>query len=508
MSKKIILSVFLTYQVAWGYVCPKPVDSKKVVLFIGLNKAPKEISSAAEAACQRGESFKTIPTESEMVNSDKLFNSYVKANDAFFDCQVQKLPSECVSLEKAVEKAHGNYTAYQKVIGVTPERIKKEISTLADQNKAVSSLIASGHDGGGTFGGGDIAGTFTREDLASALKNAYQTKPNLLQQLGSVYMWGCYTMGPSEVSAWKEDFPQLKVTAGFYDKAPLAHIESSWTILKDLMLQEQKLYNSNDDQTLLKNINAVRNINNTYVALNVQNKCGSKYYYNTVGSKYSQLPSAKKGNHFINFGDVPNCQETAPEREKVRVELIKYFYGSKSLPGNTSESDLRDMYGMLRAQENCINQRHIMNPDRVLLLIFQNAVNANFENNNLELLKNAQKDFDQLLSLAELNLKKNPADKKALQLKKYLDENKAKFFSSDFQFRSRKEINDMIHFIEGITHQQLTQSTHIPAVKLNNLKRLKKGMDLYLFNLSPECMDTVDWHSITPGRKPEQKCKF
>lgn len=508
MIKKIFLSFFFISNSAYSYVCNKPFDPHKTILFIGLNKAPLEIDSAAKAACDRGEGFKLLPTEAEIKQSTAGFDAYKKANSDFFDCQINKMPSQCTSLGAAVDKAQENYSLYHKKIELSPERLKKEMALLAQQNVAITSLVVSGHDGGGAFGGGDYPGSFNKEDLIGAIKDSYKNKKTLLNQLSSVYMWGCYTMGPSEVSAWQQQLPELKIAAGFYDKAPLAAVKASSSILGDLLAKEKSLKSSSDDMALKKLISSVPSINQNYIALYTKNQCSTKYYYNTKGSKYSDLELTKKGNHFINFNDRPNCAATQNEREKVRVDLMRYFNGTKEIPGNTAESDLRDMYALLRVQASCINANHVTNPDRVLMMIFQRDVNANFEDNNLKLISDASKDLSQLEKLTEETYKKNPKDPNTLALRKYLKDNKSKFFDNSFQFRSRMEIREMIHFIEGLKDRNLTSSARIPEAQTKNLNRLKKGMEIYLYNLAPNCMDSLEWHERIPGRKPAQKCQF
>ena len=190
-----------------------------------------------------------------------------------------------------------------------------------------------------------------------------------------------------------------------------------------------------------------------------------------------------------------------------RLDLIKYFYGPKEIPGNTSKSELRDMYGLLRVQANCINTNHIMNPDRVLMMIFQGNVNANFEDNNLKLISDASQELALLEKTTEEAYKKNPKDPNTLKLKKYLKDNRSKFFDNNFQFKSRVEIREMIHFMEGLKDQNSSSSTPLREAQTRNLSRLKRGMEIYLFNLNPNCMDALEWHERL-GRKPAQKCKF
>src|SRR5690606_4236248 len=99
---------------AQGGNCPISKDS--VVLFLDANDSPREIEKAREAACARGE----------------------------------------------------------RLVVVEPDNLKSGIKQLADQNTPISSLIASGHDGGGSFYG--LNGDMSKTQIIAALQEGYRGK--------------------------------------------------------------------------------------------------------------------------------------------------------------------------------------------------------------------------------------------------------------------------------------------------------------------------------------------
>src|SRR5690606_31470840 len=96
------------------------ITKSSVVFFIDANDSKREIEYARQAACQRGE----------------------------------------------------------RIVVAKPNEIDSKMQELADQNKAISSLIASGHDGGGSFYGAD--GRMTKSSIVRSLKTAYENKSELL----------------------------------------------------------------------------------------------------------------------------------------------------------------------------------------------------------------------------------------------------------------------------------------------------------------------------------------
>ena len=207
--KNILLFFFIfifSKNIQDEYKCQHKIDTDKVVLFVDTNSSPSEVSGAAKAACLRGE--------------------------AFF-----KLPKQGDSIE--------------------PESLNKEFIKLASQKKSIVSMIVSGHNGGGHFHG--IQGYIGKDEIIKSLKESYKNQPDLLNNLQSVYMWGCWSMGPSEVEIWKKELPSIKLAAGFIDMGPLNTTQASHTVLNGLLVKEKALILEADEKKLKRTIGSIEN---------------------------------------------------------------------------------------------------------------------------------------------------------------------------------------------------------------------------------------------------------
>lgn len=90
MTKYLILVALLCYSVQ-SFACNRSIDNQSVILFVDANNSPREIESARSAACERGENL----------------------------------------------------------VVVDPDDYEVRVNQLARSGVAITSLIASGHDGGG-----------------------------------------------------------------------------------------------------------------------------------------------------------------------------------------------------------------------------------------------------------------------------------------------------------------------------------------------------------------------
>src|SRR5690606_25008037 len=117
--------------------------------------------------------------------------------------------------------------------------LKKNLIDLAKNGTAITSLIVSGHDGGGSVHG-DMSG-IDKSEILSSLSEAYGNNKKLLDQLQSLLLWGCYTSTPAEVLSWKEGLPGLKLISGFHGRGPGNDKQAAHTLLKDFLIKEKRL---------------------------------------------------------------------------------------------------------------------------------------------------------------------------------------------------------------------------------------------------------------------------
>jgi hypothetical protein len=451
------------------FKCNKSVDPKRVVLFVDTNDSPKEIEGAAKAACERGESFRKFPDKTRK--------------------ELDEIPWD------------------SKHDLVSPSTLNREVASLAKQDIAVTSMVVSGHDGGGRVHGDH--GEVDKYAVISAMKKAYKGKKHLLNEMKSVFMWGCWSMGPSEVEVWKKELPNLKLTAGFMDMGPLNTTEASHSVLNGLLVKEKSLIAEADAKKLKRAIQGIPNINVTLASVYTEAACGDMMYYKTEGDNEEDPdvtrdnPLFARGTHFVDYNESFDCKAMAKGIEEKRKELLKYYYGQVPLPEDKPGSPIREIYSFLRHAAKCLPPNHILNADRIFLLRFYNEVKQNFAKTFDHEITYANKEYVGLNSL----LKNGPKNADRTALMKYMAKHKGKYFNpryANLKGKSRKEIQDMISYLDGLVKQPYARDPRNEGY-FGGLKRLRNAMDKYLFQLDPKCMNFMEWHEVT-DRPPYPLC--
>lgn len=515
--KKIVLTflfVSTSFNLYSQYKCQVSVDPKKVVLFLDTNLGHKEVEEAAKAACSRGETFKMIPSwEYDKSIPTKLQEINTLKSNYNAKCDYKNETSECKTIKANIEtkkKEHKN-----KI--VSSELLNKTLSNFATNNIAVTSIIASGHDGGGSIHGAWEKGVgdaqIDKTEIVIGLKTAYKNKPNLLNQFHSVYMWGCWTMGPGEVSYWKESLPSLKMAGGFFDMGPLAETLASRTVLHDLLIKEKKITNTQDKNLIKSSISSVENINQTYASVYVQTSCGKDYlYYNTKGVNnheglnISNNPKFTPGNHFVEFDKTFNCNNVKDDLDNSLKQFMKYYNGELPIPKDTSNGELRKIYSFSRSNSHCIKTGSMLDGDRILMMVFFENVKKNFANVFSSTITAANQEFN---SLNNFLGKYNPKGLPMKNFKDYFMANKSKYFeptAENLATKSRKDIKNMISFLTGLTNQSIVKTDKKFHQNVDQLIHLKNAMETYLYQLDPACMDFLEWHEYESDHKPIARC--
>lgn len=507
MKKLAIVSLAFISTSAMAYQCNRTVNANKVVLFVDVNLSSGEAESAARAACERGETFKSIPDRTtaksfatRKADIDAKWEAYFKCDD-----KPNYNAAECEKKGKEVQALSNTYDYEVEKKGITEFSVTAELSSLAKKNIAVSSVVISGHDGGGSIHG--AFGGIDKNQMIEALKTAYKGKPNLLNQLNSVFMWGCWTMGPSEVSVWRESLPSIKMLGGFFDMGPLATTAASQTVIHDLLVKEKKITESSEKNAVKNMINSVENINSTYAAVYAESNCGqSLYYYNTKGQPGTENKNLTPGNHFVDFDHTFDCKKMAGEIEKNRQAFMPYYNGTTPIPTNTSSSPLRNIYAFVRTNSQCLKPNSVLNGDRILMMVFSEGVKKNFATVFEDNIKKAETEFKKLDSFLA---KYKPKGMPMKNFKDYFQKGKEKYFSptaENLKNKDRKEIKAMISYLEGMVNQGIVKTDKAFAKNVEAIKKLKNNMENYLYQMNPECMDALEWHEFVPGHVPYAQC--
>ena len=444
MKNKIVLFSLLAFITSVAEAaCNRPVNPNRVVLLLDTNFAKSEYDAAEKAACERGEGFVAIP---------------------------------------------GGYGKK-----VSPAFVKIVMNDFAKRNVAISSLIVSGHDGGGYTMGPN--GYIKKEDLINIMKQSYASKPFLLKQLHTVLMWGCYSATPDEVLDWKTMLPDLKVVGGFFGSAPASANPIDASILHDLLVKSDHLSSITDSNRLRSALMGVTKFGQTTASLYVRPDCEPD------GVLYSQTGA---GNKFSRLKDALQC--TAAERKKLEFYssvVQRYFSGNEDIPGWTDKGPLRDAYSYARQLEHCLQDgEFFLNPDRVGHLLFWDGIRQNFMEN---FRKEMQAGQDAYNSLSMTN-PRTPNQKNFAELLKAAKSSIGKTDIVNLYNLKRDQIALNLSRLSPLLNHPALREDRDLAAKVAPLRQAWKLANAYLYRLEPKCMDFLPWHEHHNGRAPQARC--
>lgn len=494
--------------------CSGKVDPNKIVLFVDTNASFMEAESAKKAACARGETFEMIPASLEQ--SKKMGQAHIalvhalkKVNNS--NCWGSNPTATCKDLLQQVSKMEKERNLLKNSLPkLSPKSMDAKIKALAGSNKAIQSVVFSGHDGGGSIHG-ELGGV-DKTDFFKSMNTSYAKKPALLKEFRSALMWGCFTSTPQEVAEWKANFPGLKIMAGFYGIGPSNTRASSSDIMEDLLKKEDKIISKDQSHEVKAMLTQLQSIQNTNPGIYAMTECGKDYYYYKDNS----------AGQFGAFSQFATCDSID---QYGKLELFnKYYGGEVDIPVATQGTELRSLYNFVRQNAQCFNAIHPLDGDHVGNLLFFNGVKANFGNVFSNVTQAAQvelKGLGQELNLQmqshELNIIDsvfgNETKEKHLAeistFKAHLATVQKNFFfptTANLKAKSRGEILKNIALMDPLIKNSLVKNSPVIKKKMVNLIKLQQKMQDYLHQLKPACMDFLDWHEAVPNHTPAPKC--
>lgn len=508
MSKYSLAFLLFLYSLQLYATCAPSRNDEAIVMF-DTNISYSEVLGAEEAACRRGQKLIILPAglkkhkEIGKINSDLNYINTLSSKHCPNSSRCQEITKQHFDLSNKLFKSKRETKQVEH-----PRALFKE---LAKDNIKIKSIIMSGHDGGGTFGG--ALGRLSKHDIMGAYNEAYQSKPELKNELNSVYLWGCYTATLSETKSWKNGIPSLKLVAGFHGTGPSIGKDATRDYLQDLLLKEQEIFEEENEGELKKLLNGLKNINYTLAGIYLE-ACNEVEYY-LSREKKSQQEGGGVDRSFARVDEI-GCEGKKFTEDYAKYEAIyqKYFNGQTPLPENTSSGELRDIYNFTRANQSCISQKHPfspMIPDHVGLLLFFNGVKENFSDVFKETIAAAQMELETLPSelrdtidhdlgfMGWLYQSSKNNVRKALgkeeQLKD-LQKRKSSFWlptAHNLEKASRRDLIDNLSAMDKfLSHPSFDLENMSKRVK--NVATLKKHMEKYLYELDSLCMNMLAWH--------------
>lgn len=443
------------------------LTAKADILFFDFNGAPEEKAAAERAANARGEKMIVIPNTStaEMnkfnASSSELSKVYWTLQST--GCFNEKPPSACEGIRQKHNDLEAKIIAHQKKYNIDSDSVQKVVNDLAKNGTQVSSIVISGHDGNGDFGG-----TYGMMSSLEFAKMA-QDNPKVFENMRGLMLWGCYTATPGEVELnWKKAFPNVELIAGYDGRAPLANSPSSSKYLEDVLKKEKTLAKIKDRSELEKQFKGLQDISNVHGAL-----CAGDLYASRKGVLDMVILKEM-------------CKSMPLEKWNERVSCYKTGQmGCEDVPKDTSHGELRQIYNEVQAHTHCNefagnSGRQTPNADEIIRLIYFGNVKDNLNKNHR----------DEIASLNEILSKLGASN--GLSLK-------------DLDKLSRA---DLIKSLQNIDNFLTERSKAIDPLQDPHLaellaaKSLTNGIALTLSDIQPRC-SPFRWVEPNEGGKSD-----
>ncbi|MDP7321226.1 MAG: hypothetical protein QF441_11485 [Bacteriovoracaceae bacterium] len=274
-----------------------------------------------------------------------------------------------------------------------------------DQSKAYellkktpfSTLIVSGHNGGGAISGDN--GYISPSEIQTAVAD----NPFVKDNMQTLMLLGCNTSNPGKINTWRNIFPNLRILAGYDGTAPEQDKPAGISYIKEVLRHKDHLYRLADEKKLER---AVRNFEHIYylqagLYINKIN-CRDE---DTTETEYIFRPTLDDTSQRFTQLNLKECDARIQQfQEELYPRYLAYFDGELAHPTEESAEELRHIYNFLQQFEHCSEgsiSRSMPDANTALMLRFWREAQHNISTYFKEELKAL---FDQVESLKKDNL--------------------------------------------------------------------------------------------------------
>lgn len=360
--KKLLLLLTLIPFYSWGQACTTPVNSKDVVIFIDTNTAEPELVEARRGACESGRRFVVIPKNTE--EHGRYTVPWLRAHrqeEAICKSGTFEACSEAKAKAKQLKR---DYDQFKRNTDFNLQaELNRELGDIKSSGGKVSTLIVSGHDGGGFFG--SMKGDIHRVTLGNMME-----ENGLADGVESVILAGCFTAVKEEVNQWRSPFPNLKAIYGYDGYAPLADRPAGHQYIRSALKNDKRLRSSASIAQLNQRISTLLPaVANLSAAAFVTLDCNEEAY----------MASERGGRRFASYdsGASPECQAGRNELTRISRIVHRYYEGTEEPPRDSNV--LRADYSRVRSLQHCFEELGIaMDAQTVFNIRFYYANVENF----------------------------------------------------------------------------------------------------------------------------------
>lgn len=482
--------------VAQAQPCNRPQDPKKVVLMISFHDGSEEEKGARQAACARGETLVVVPKASAEAQRIRSQYDAIMRRAAPLEAQYER----CNGNSTCEERLQAQYEQIEAQARPLQERLETmkpdyegQLSAFLESSRAngakVSSLIVSGHDGGGHYYG-DYGETDISEISAMVAENQ-----GAFADTSTLLLMGCWTAPPDQVEQYRAIFPKMRVLGGFVGSAPASTRIAAGTYVSGLLRGERNLPRQANRASVQAMINSVQHLNMVTSGVYVNPVCDEEgrspaYYFVSPANSTDEIPNGMRPG--LNNYDTGSNSSLACMRlfggEGVRGTfdwnaVTQFFQGNVEPDGN---AQLRSLYSTIRNNQSCLNEEGITSPftgDQVLFLRFFQDTKKNFEKYFRNDLETMYQTLDGLVAASV-----DPAVKTAYEQHKKLK-------GKDLLSLTRSQTLQQISALQGV-YDRLYQNRQEPTPQDDQVRRTFQNIDKHLYRL--KCMNAT-WHEYAEG---------
>lgn len=505
----IYLFIFSTSQI-YSFECNKKVDEKRVVFYMAYHGAGVELEAAEKGACERGEKFVSYPDKvflklySQKSKELKVgfYQDKFRALDTnYLNCSKQK-NVDCSRILSERNKYASLYSNSQNSLYKWNQQNSSNLSgkkalealvkNLKSTGGSLTSIILSGHDGGGIYYGSDYEDSISKNNIFEIAKN----NPEQFSKLNSAILMGCWSAVPNEIEEWKNHLPQLKLISGFAGSAPSSERSSSGSFIFDSLKLSDRIIHSKSSVESKSIIDSFQDFDriNSGIYFDLRKKdCpatmgNNQYYYVSKANSrraVSDYYDDNKKYEGVGLHKFKSSESTDVEKQCKHFnntmnwkELNRFYYGDEDPSYNL---ELKELYSKFRNNEHCkkyINFAYT--PDQILLLRFNKDVSKNFASYYKNGIMAARIELLNWLNSDKISDSEKKNIKNAIDLNLFSPKGIANI--------SRKDLSKLISGLELLQH-------YYPG-KLSQCGFIKNRMAKNLFAL--KCLDPT-WHEFNEG---------
>jgi len=301
--------------------------------------------------------------------------------------------------------------------------------------------------------------------------------------------------------------------------------------MKDLLVKSDQLLLQSEGRELHRALREVNYMLDGLPALFVRTCNHGEYYYHRTEDDIDDKVILEEFGPFEQF---LNCEA---EDAAYYTALMPYFDGEQEVPYETSGTKLRSLYRKVRQSAHCFGKSNENNSyltgDRVGLLLFFNEVKKNFAAHFADLIRDAQKELEnldfnkinQMLAEQKLELEDkldhvNKKERKAVEEQLRIISKTVGNFAhnstleekvwfpnlKNIKHKSRSEILDNIGDLRNLVESYGLSQPKVLA-HYGKLHKLSKLMNSHLYNLDIGCMDFLAWHQYKQNKIPKSECQ-